>query len=105
LIPWALHYTLAGTPVRVGDFVRTVRRPLLAALIMAGGLLLLRSSMSLESAALELALGCIASPALYVVSFQLLPGERRELQSVLAELRSTLRRRSSVRVKASNDAT
>jgi PST family polysaccharide transporter len=105
LMPWALYYGFAGTPVSVGDFFRSVSRPFIATVTMAAALLLLRYYADLESDLLSLAAGCGAAVPLYFLAFILLPGGRTQLQSLVNELLGALRKRSSIRVEASRDAT
>lgn len=105
LIPWALYYAFAGTPVSVRDFLRGYYRPLFASLTMAAALLLLRSFTDRWSAPLSLVLGCGAAVASYFAALRLLPGEKDQLRSLMKELRGALRRRSPVGVKARKDAT
>ena len=94
VMPWALHYAFAGSPVSIRDFVRSAWKPLLASLMMGAGLLLLRYFVPLENALLSLLMGCSASALLYLVAFNLLPGGRAQLQSLVQELLAVLRRRS-----------
>ena len=105
LIPWALYYTFAGTPVSVRDFLRGYYRPFLASLVMAGALLYLRSFIELWSAPLSLVLGCGVAAASYLLALRLLPGEKGQLTSLTNELRGALRRKSPLGAKARKDAT
>ena len=95
VVPWALHYCLADTPVSVGDFVRTLSRPAVASLTMAGTLFALRYFLPLESASLSLAVGCGTAIAVYFLTFSLLPGGRAQLYSLPNEFLAALRKRSS----------
>jgi len=105
VMPWALYYSFAGTPVSVGDFVRSVSRPVLASSAMGAALLVLQRFVELRSVLIALLAGCGAAAVVYVLAFVLLPGGRAQLQSLATELIGALRTRSSARVKASEDAT
>jgi PST family polysaccharide transporter len=105
LMPWALYYSFAGTPVSVGDFLRSVSAPFLASLTMGAALLLLQYFADLESGLLSLAAGCGTAITVYFLAFNLLPGGRGQLRSLAKELLAALRQRSSVGVKAGRDAT
>jgi PST family polysaccharide transporter len=105
LMPWLLYYSFAGTPVSVGDFLRSVSRPFVASLTMGAALLLLQYFAPLESALLSLLAGCGTAITAYFLAFNLLPGGRRQLQSLANEVLAALRQRSSMGVEASRDAT
>jgi len=104
VMPWALHYSFAGTPVSVGDFLRSVSRPFAASLTMGATLLFLRYFVHLEGTRLLLSAGCGAALIAYVVAFNLLPGGTDQLRSPANELLGALRRRSSV-AEAAKEAT
>jgi PST family polysaccharide transporter len=104
LMPWALYYSFAGTPVPVVDFVRSVSRPFAASFAMGATLLLLRNFGQLEHEVLALTAGCGAAITVYFLTFNLLPGGRAQLQSLASEVIAAMRGRSSIRVKASRDA-
>ena len=96
LMPWLLYYSLAGSPVSVGAFLRTASRPLVASLTMAAALLLLQNFTHLESALLSLTAACGTAIAVYFLTLNFLPGGRDQLQSLVSELVAALRKRSSV---------
>lgn len=104
LMPWVLHYSFAGTPVSAADFLRGCGRPVLASLIMAAALLLLRHYVPFESPALTLVVGCLAAGLVYLLAFQLLPGDKKQLQTLFQELWGSVKRRSPMRVKSHEDA-
>ena len=95
LMPWLLHYSLAGSPVSVGAFWRSASRPLVASLTMAAALLLLQNFTHLESALLSLTAACGTAIAVYFLTLNFLPGGRDQLQSLVSELVEALRKRSS----------
>ena len=103
-VPWALSYTFAGSPVSLGDFVRTVSGPLVAALAMGVALSVLRTATDLENAALSLALGAVAALVVYFLTLNFLPGARGQLHSLVSEVVSALRRRSATGVEGRGDA-
>jgi len=105
VMPWALRYSFAGTPVSVADFMRGVSGPVVASLMMGAALLLLQYLAHLESALLALLAGCGTAIIVYFLAFSVLPGGRAQLQSLANELFVALRRRSSLGVEASRDAT
>ena len=95
LAPWILYFSFAETPVSVGDFLRTVSRPVVASLAMAAALALLKTLAHLESALLSLTIGCGTAIAVYLLAYSLLPGGLAQLQFLARELTAALRRRTS----------
>ena len=93
--PWALHFAFSGSPISVRDFLRTVSRPVAASLAMGGALLLLQYSASLDSPLLTLLAACGTAISVYFLAFNLLPGGRRQLKSLLGEVVGVLKARAS----------
>lgn len=104
VMPWALHYSFAGTPVSVGDFLRSVSKPSIASLTMGAALLLLQQYAHLESGLSSLLAGAGTALIVYFLAFNLLPGGKAQLQSLVSELLAALRRRSTASVEAGGDA-
>jgi len=92
LMPWLLYYAFDGTPVSTRLFWRSVAKPAVAACTMAVIVLTVRELVPVEKPALALALGCaIAIPA-YFLALCLLPGGRKELENLIQELISAVRK-------------
>lgn len=90
---WGPYYSFSGTPVSARDFARTASRPVVAGLVMGGGLLLLRTYSTLSPHLLSLLVGAVVAGTLYVGALIALPGGRERLVSFLSEVVSALRRR------------
>jgi len=103
IMPWSLPYSFSGTPVSVGDFLRSISRPCIASAIMGVSLWAFRRVAPLESEVLALLGGAAAAGLVYFLAFLLIPGGRNQVQSLAAELLGVIRNRSSVRVKADED--
>jgi PST family polysaccharide transporter len=97
VIPWALSYCLADTPVSVTDFVRTLSKPIVASLAMAACLVTFRHVWEFGSAPISLTIGSGMALLAYFLVFALLPGGLAELRSLPRELIDALQRRSSQR--------
>jgi len=93
--PWALHFAFSGSPISVRDFLRTVSRPVAASVAMGGALLLLQSWAPLDSPLLKLLASCGTAISVYFLAFNLLPGGRRQLKSLLGEVVGVLKARAS----------
>ena len=84
--PWALRFSFAGSPVSVGDFLRTISRPVVASLVMGGALFTLQFWDPVESALVALSMAFCVAAGVYFLTFVFLPGGRRQLESLLAEV-------------------
>ncbi|MGH6892660.1 MAG: lipopolysaccharide biosynthesis protein [Dongiaceae bacterium] len=85
LIPM-LYWGLWGTPVRVSDFVASVRKPIVASVLMAGVLYALKQGAFTLGPFGSLALGSIAGFIAYFGTWLILPGGRAELARMVADL-------------------
>ena len=93
--PWALYYALHDSPVSTRDFLGAVSKPLMASFAMGATALLSRNFLQIDNRIASLAVGFAVAAGTYVVSLALLPGGRKELGGLAAELLTALRRRSS----------
>jgi O-antigen/teichoic acid export membrane protein len=90
-----LYYSLKESPVTVGTFFATAARPAAAALLMAAGLVAIRSFTPQFSTALALVLGCVAALLAFPLAWLVMPGGKAEFVNLLSDLKSLVRRRSS----------
>jgi O-antigen/teichoic acid export membrane protein len=95
LLPWALYYSFAGTPVSVSTFVRGVSLPLFASLTMAAALFAFLRYAAPDSAALSLAATCAIAPIVYFLTLLMLPGGASKLRDLVKELHAALKSRAS----------
>jgi len=101
--PWALWYCFSTSPVSVGDFVRTVSRPLTASVTMGAALLLLRYFGQVESAVVSLLVASGAAATVYFLAFKFLPGGTGQLQSLASELWTVVRQRYPAKGEAGEE--
>ena len=84
-----LFWGFKNTPVRVADFLRAIRRAVMASLLMSGGVLLVKQAASSHQNALSIFLvGLALGIPAYLVAWLVLPGGRDELKRTIGNLRS-----------------
>ena len=83
-----LYWGFKDTPVRLGDFASSVRKPLIASLLMAGILVVLREEVLVQLPLRGLEIGAIVALLAYFGSWLLLPGGRAELKQILVNFSS-----------------
>ncbi len=88
-----LHYSLRDSPVSVRAFLVTLVRPAIASATMALALTLLRLAIPALPSVAALAVGCLIGFAVFCATWLLLPGGKEELLSVIADLRTAVRRK------------
>jgi O-antigen/teichoic acid export membrane protein len=91
LMSWPrLRYSLCGSPVSIGDFLKTAARPACASIAMATTLLLTRAWTSHAAPIAALGIGCITAAISFAIAWLRIPGGRSELLGMIADVRSAL---------------
>ena len=93
LIVPRLYYSFKDSPVSIGTFFSTIARPALASIIMAIALGFIRHSLPPLGAPVFLAIASVVGAFTFLGVWALLPGGKSELRSLVADVRTALRRR------------
>jgi O-antigen/teichoic acid export membrane protein len=88
-----LYYSLRRTPVTVGAFLGAISTPAIAALVMAGSLLLFRDLISRYGMAVSLFSSLGLAVVVYTAVLFLLPRGRSEIMALLSALITSFQRR------------
>jgi PST family polysaccharide transporter len=90
-----IYYSFPGTPVSMGVFFRVFSRPFIGSLVMVVALVLLRHFAPMKNGLSSLCVGCGMAGITYLAVLALLPGGWIQLNSLINNLLSALRRRSA----------
>lgn len=90
LLGLRLYYAFDGTPVSAGAFCRSIGPPLVASVVMAAVLLVLRPLVSTGNPLAVLTLAASIAGATYLLAWLLIPGGRTTLGDVVRDLRTSL---------------
>jgi O-antigen/teichoic acid export membrane protein len=90
LLAVRVRYSFEDTPVRVGDFVNTLSRPLAAAVVMSGAVLLLHTLVDVNTGLKMLAMAAVGG-VIYVVALMIIPGGKAQLHEIVRDVLVGLR--------------
>lgn len=94
LLIWPrLYYSLKDSPVTIGTFFSTIARPAAASILMAIVLRLVHQALPPLGAPMFLAIGSFVGAFTFLGFWVLLPGGKAELLSLVADVRTALRRK------------
>lgn len=95
LVAPRLYYSLRGSPVSPRTFFAALARPVVASLVMAYALLVLRAALPTAGPVSALAFGCVLAATIFSGVWLFLPGGRDELRALIQDVRTALRRKSA----------
>jgi PST family polysaccharide transporter len=91
LMSWPrLRYSLGGSPVSIGEFLRTAARPAGASIAMGAVLLITRVWTSHAAPIVAVGVGCMAAALSFALAWLLVPGGKSEVLGMIADVRSAL---------------
>jgi O-antigen/teichoic acid export membrane protein len=88
-----IYWGFKDTPVRLGDFASSIKKPLIASLIMTGILIVLREELLTQLPLRGLEIGALVALVSYFGSWLLLPGGRPEMNQIFVSVLSVFPRR------------